>query len=173
MADVCWVFDWGKLRTVYHYRIIRVKLFGHLLADILPYFNLFPVWNLKPPYLNLYSARNIYIFLELKYLIFNLTRYLKLWKMLEPSLLILTPRMTSLASLSSYHQQSIPTQPSVCSGSDKSFIDNFAENSAQLVKTESPNIVCTVLPSHWRCNKTLPIAFKVFSFGKFHNKYNY
>lgn len=75
--------------------------------------------------------------------------------------------MTSLAALSSYHHPNVPTQPtsSMCANSEKSFIDNFAENSGQLVKTESPNIVCTVLPSHWRCNKTLPIAFKVFSFG--------
>lgn len=27
--------------------------------------------------------------------------------------------------------------------------------------TGSPNIVCTLLPSHWRSNKSLPSAFKV------------
>jgi FPC/CPF motif-containing protein YcgG len=32
----------------------------------------------------------------------------------------------------------------------------------EMVRTGSPNLICTVLPSHWRSNKTLPIAFKVF-----------
>lgn len=31
-----------------------------------------------------------------------------------------------------------------------------------VVRTGSPNILCTELPSHWRSNKTLPITFKVF-----------
>ncbi|GMS98891.1 hypothetical protein PENTCL1PPCAC_21066, partial [Pristionchus entomophagus] len=32
---------------------------------------------------------------------------------------------------------------------------------AQYVSTESPYIVCSQLPSHWRCNKSLPEAFVV------------
>lgn len=35
----------------------------------------------------------------------------------------------------------------------------------ELVRTGSPCFVCTVLPSHWRSNKTLPVAFKVVSLG--------
>lgn len=31
----------------------------------------------------------------------------------------------------------------------------------ELVKTGSPNFLCSVLPSHWRSNKTLPVPFKV------------
>ncbi|GFO48608.1 transcription factor runt [Plakobranchus ocellatus] len=31
----------------------------------------------------------------------------------------------------------------------------------ELVKTGSPNFMCSVLPSHWRSNKTLPVPFKV------------
>lgn len=31
----------------------------------------------------------------------------------------------------------------------------------ELVRTGSPNLVCSVLPVHWRSNKTLPVAFKV------------
>ena len=31
----------------------------------------------------------------------------------------------------------------------------------ELVRTGSPNLVCSVLPIHWRSNKTLPVAFKV------------
>lgn len=41
----------------------------------------------------------------------------------------------------------------------------LAEYPGELVKTDSPNFVCSVLPSHWRCNKTLPVAFKVVSLG--------
>lgn len=39
--------------------------------------------------------------------------------------------------------------------------DTLQESPGELVKTDSPNFVCSVLPAHWRCNKTLPVAFKV------------
>lgn len=39
--------------------------------------------------------------------------------------------------------------------------DGIQDTPGELVKTDSPNFVCSVLPSHWRCNKTLPVAFKV------------
>lgn len=29
-----------------------------------------------------------------------------------------------------------------------------------------PHVVCTVLPNHWRSNKTLPVAFKVVALGE-------
>ena len=35
----------------------------------------------------------------------------------------------------------------------------------ELVKTGSPNFLCSVLPSHWRSNKTLPVPFKVVALG--------
>ncbi|XP_055847007.1 segmentation protein Runt [Episyrphus balteatus] len=41
----------------------------------------------------------------------------------------------------------------------------LAEHPGELVKTGSPHVVCTVLPTHWRSNKTLPIAFKVLALG--------
>jgi hypothetical protein len=31
------------------------------------------------------------------------------------------------------------------------------------VRTGSPYFLCSVLPTHWRSNKTLPVAFKVVS----------
>lgn len=46
---------------------------------------------------------------------------------------------------------------------DKPMLDALSENPGELVKTDSPNFVCSVLPSHWRCNKTLPVAFKVIA----------
>lgn len=30
-----------------------------------------------------------------------------------------------------------------------------------LVQTDSPNLLCSSLPQHWRCNKTLPQPFIV------------
>ncbi|CAG00330.1 unnamed protein product, partial [Tetraodon nigroviridis] len=34
-----------------------------------------------------------------------------------------------------------------------------------LVQTDSPNLLCSSLPKHWRCNKTLPQPFTVFALG--------
>ncbi|GLV34602.1 Runt related B [Carabus blaptoides fortunei] len=42
----------------------------------------------------------------------------------------------------------------------------MSEHPGELVKTGSPHMVCTVLPPHWRSNKTLPIAFKVVALGE-------
>lgn len=42
----------------------------------------------------------------------------------------------------------------------------LAEHPGELVRTGSPHVVCTVLPPHWRSNKTLPIAFKVVALGE-------
>lgn len=41
----------------------------------------------------------------------------------------------------------------------------ISEHPGELTRTGSPHIVCTVLPTHWRSNKTLPIAFKVVALG--------
>lgn len=41
----------------------------------------------------------------------------------------------------------------------------LSEHPGELVRTGSPNFVCTVLPTHWRSNKTLPVAFKVIALG--------
>ena len=40
-----------------------------------------------------------------------------------------------------------------------------AEHPGELVRTGSPYFLCSVLPTHWRSNKTLPIAFKVVALG--------
>ncbi|KAM9365906.1 runt-related transcription factor 2 [Pholidichthys leucotaenia] len=34
-----------------------------------------------------------------------------------------------------------------------------------LTQTDSPNFLCSSLPQHWRCNKTLPRAFTVVALG--------
>lgn len=44
----------------------------------------------------------------------------------------------------------------------KEFLDVVVNNyQSELVRTGSPNILCSALPSHWRANKTLPVTFKV------------
>ncbi|XP_074643474.1 runt-related transcription factor 1-like [Tubulanus polymorphus] len=40
------------------------------------------------------------------------------------------------------------------------------EHPGELVRTGSPNFVCSVLPMHWRSNKTLPVSFKVVALGE-------
>ncbi|XP_039429935.1 segmentation protein Runt, partial [Culex pipiens pallens] len=42
----------------------------------------------------------------------------------------------------------------------------LADHPGELVRTGSPHVVCTVLPTHWRSNKTLPVAFKVVALGE-------
>lgn len=42
----------------------------------------------------------------------------------------------------------------------------LSEHPGELVRTGSPHFVCTVLPAHWRSNKTLPVAFKVVALGE-------
>src|SRR6218665_596662 len=39
------------------------------------------------------------------------------------------------------------------------------EYGGAVIRTNSPNILCTQLPGHWRSNKTLPVTFKVIVLG--------
>ncbi|XP_050989062.1 RUNX family transcription factor 2a isoform X3 [Labeo rohita] len=48
---------------------------------------------------------------------------------------------------------------------NRTMVEIIADHPAELVRTDSPNFLCSVLPSHWRCNKTLPVAFKVVALG--------
>ncbi|XP_062862962.1 RUNX family transcription factor 2a isoform X2 [Trichomycterus rosablanca] len=48
---------------------------------------------------------------------------------------------------------------------NRTMVEIIADHPAELVRTDSPNFLCSVLPSHWRCNKTLPVAFKVLALG--------
>ncbi|XP_071819717.1 runt-related transcription factor 1-like isoform X2 [Apostichopus japonicus] len=49
---------------------------------------------------------------------------------------------------------------------ERTLVEALAEYPGELVRTESPNFVCSVLPPHWRCNKSLPVAFKVVALGE-------
>lgn len=46
--------------------------------------------------------------------------------------------------------------------------DTLQEYHGELVQTGSPAVLCSVLPTHWRSNKSLPIAFKVW-YQKYHH----
>ncbi|XP_041709066.1 runt-related transcription factor 1 isoform X4 [Coregonus clupeaformis] len=48
---------------------------------------------------------------------------------------------------------------------DRGMVEVLSDHPGELVRTDSPNFLCSVLPTHWRCNKTLPIAFKVVALG--------
>lgn len=56
-----------------------------------------------------------------------------------------------------------PLPPTKNFRGERTFSEVLAEYPGELVRTNSPNFVCTILPSHWRCNKTLPVPFKVLS----------
>ena len=43
-------------------------------------------------------------------------------------------------------------------------VESLLGEPGDLIQTGSPCILCTPLPSHWRSNKSLPSAFKVFTF---------
>lgn len=43
----------------------------------------------------------------------------------------------------------------------QSLQETLQEYHGELVQTGSPAVLCSVLPTHWRSNKSLPIAFKV------------
>ncbi|KAL1487288.1 hypothetical protein MTO96_008072, partial [Rhipicephalus appendiculatus] len=55
--------------------------------------------------------------------------------------------------------------PKWCCPVKRALTQVLAEHPGELMRTGSPNMVCSVLPSHWRSNKTLPVAFKVVTLG--------
>ncbi|KAB7503578.1 Segmentation protein Runt [Armadillidium nasatum] len=57
---------------------------------------------------------------------------------------------------------SIKKEESIIENFWKEF-EGFVDPSGDLVKTGAPSIVCSVLPHHWRSNKTLPTSFRVVS----------
>lgn len=44
---------------------------------------------------------------------------------------------------------------------DQALAMALAEHPGELTRTGSPYFLCSLLPNHWRSNKTLPVAFKV------------
>ena len=52
-------------------------------------------------------------------------------------------------------------------------VESLLGESGDLIQTGSPCILCTPLPNHWRSNKSLPSAFKVFTFQVRENSHCY
>ncbi|KPJ18703.1 Runt-related transcription factor 1 [Papilio machaon] len=70
------------------------------------------------------------------------------------------------APSSSYGGSGLPSQPLTAELlAERTLEGLLADHPGELVKTGSPHVVCTVLPPHWRSNKTLPVAFKVVALG--------
>lgn len=59
------------------------------------------------------------------------------------------------------HEANTAAVPRLRAHDNRTMVEIIADHPAELVRTDSPNFLCSVLPSHWRCNKTLPVAFKV------------
>nr|XP_046146945.1 runt-related transcription factor 2-like [Oncorhynchus gorbuscha] len=81
------------------------------------------------------------------------------------SLQPLPAKMNELNTPSGTGQQD-STVPRLRLQENRSMAEIIADHPAELVRTDSPNFLCSVLPSHWRCNKTLPVAFKVVALGE-------
>ncbi|KAM8975280.1 runt-related transcription factor 1 isoform 2-T2 [Pelodytes ibericus] len=82
-----------------------------------------------------------------------------------------TPPSTTLSpgKMSEPLQLSAPDSSAALVGklrnADRNMVEVLSDHPGELVRTDSPNFLCSVLPTHWRCNKTLPIAFKVVALG--------
>ncbi|KAG7465855.1 hypothetical protein MATL_G00158170 [Megalops atlanticus] len=63
-------------------------------------------------------------------------------------------------------QDTTPAVPRLRAHDNRTMVEIIADHPAELVRTDSPNFLCSILPSHWRCNKTLPVAFKVVALGE-------
>ncbi|CAG0880846.1 unnamed protein product [Cyprideis torosa] len=44
---------------------------------------------------------------------------------------------------------------------ERTLTEILADHRGDLTRTGAPNVICSAVPTHWRSNKTLPIAFKV------------
>lgn len=56
-------------------------------------------------------------------------------------------------------------RPDLGHAAGSAIADAMVNLKGKLVRTGSPNLYCTTLPSHWRSNKSLPLAFAVYSLG--------
>lgn len=56
--------------------------------------------------------------------------------------------------------------PSSASSSASSTFDTMVDHQGELIQTGSPYFLCTALPTHWRSNKSLPVAFRVVALGE-------
>lgn len=80
-----------------------------------------------------------------------------------------TNERTNSNTTTSNNQQRTESNDDESSGlmpSERFLNDILKDYHGELVRTGSPNLICSALPSHWRSNKTLPVAFKVIALGE-------
>ncbi|CAG5134198.1 unnamed protein product [Candidula unifasciata] len=70
-----------------------------------------------------------------------------------------------LSGFTPYHENPFMSEVGVMAG-ERPLTSVLSDHPGELVKTGSPNFLCSVLPSHWRSNKTLPAPFKVVALGE-------
>ncbi|XP_026858246.1 RUNX family transcription factor 2a isoform X2 [Electrophorus electricus] len=75
------------------------------------------------------------------------------------------PGKVTDVSTTTAQQEASTAVPRLRPHDNRTMVEIIADHPAELVRTDSPNFLCSVLPSHWRCNKTLPVAFKVVALG--------
>ncbi|XP_054851617.1 runt-related transcription factor 2 isoform X2 [Eublepharis macularius] len=78
----------------------------------------------------------------------------------------LQPGKMSEVSPAAHQEAAAAAGPRLRPHDNRTMVEIIADHPAELVRTDSPNFLCSVLPSHWRCNKTLPVAFKVVALGE-------
>ena len=59
----------------------------------------------------------------------------------------------------------LPTGPAAAPGTSP-FDMMAVDHQGELIQTGSPYFLCTALPTHWRSNKSLPVAFRVVALGE-------
>ena len=59
----------------------------------------------------------------------------------------------------SYYFQTRKNMNPMCG--ERVLLAAMRDRSSRLVQTGSPNVVCSLLPEHWRINKALPATFRV------------
>uniref|UniRef100_A0A3B4E598 Runt-related transcription factor n=1 Tax=Pygocentrus nattereri TaxID=42514 RepID=A0A3B4E598_PYGNA len=82
-----------------------------------------------------------------------------------PSSSVLPGKGSDVSGGSAQPEAQPAAAPRLRAHDNRSMVEIIADHPAELVRTDSPNFLCSVLPSHWRCNKTLPVAFKVSERG--------
>ena len=60
----------------------------------------------------------------------------------------------------------MPEQRHCSANSGNPFADGMVDHQGELIQTGSPYFLCSALPTHWRSNKSLPIAFRVVALGE-------
>jgi len=76
----------------------------------------------------------------------------------------MVPRVTSLDAeqLGGEAPSTTSFIPDILAGEralERAILDD--RHQGELVRTGSPNVVCSALPNHWRSNKSLPVTFRV------------